>query len=304
MTGTALTRPRRVLIFANPTSGRGRGMEILTALTPTLKREGWDAEARIEHPAHLQDIGDVEDIHALIVIGGDGTLRTVIERVGQLAGLANVPPTLVMGLGTANLMQQHLGLVYDYSRLADDVADILRHRNTVLVDTSVANDRLFLLVASCGIDAAVVHELSSSRVGPITKLSYVAPALTALKDYSFPKLSVEVDGAMILENQHAMVFVGNVPEYGTGFPVLRKASSFDRRLDVCVMPCSTHHELVYLWLLTVAGKHTSWHRVKYTTGRDIRITGDPAPMQIDGDAAAMTPAHIRLLEERIAFIVR
>ena len=44
--------------------------------------------------------------------------------------------------------------------------------------------------------------------------------------------------------------------------------------------------------------------VVYTTGRDIRITTDaPIPLQIDGDSLGTTPAHVRLLDKPVAFIV-
>lgn len=296
---------RRLLIFANPTSGRGRGILILESLTPSLQRAGWGVDVIVEHPAHLSGIPDPQDVDALIVIGGDGTLRAVVDRVTHLLGAENVPPILVMGLGTANLMQRHLGLQYDSQHLAEDVIGLLNRRKIVRVDTAMANDHLFLLMASCGFDAAVVHELASVRTGPITKLTYAAPMLTSLLDYPFHPLTVEVDGQILHADAPAMVFVGNVKEYGTGFPVLDRASSFDQRLDVCIMPCANPYELMQLAMLTLVGKHHDQRGVVYTTGRDIRITSpERIPLQVDGEESGFVPVTIRLLEGRVPFIVR
>jgi diacylglycerol kinase family enzyme len=103
----------------------------------------------------------------------------------------------------------------------------------------------------------------------------------------------------------AIAFVGNVAEYGAGFPVLDRASSFDQRLDICVMECRSHYDLAQLAMLTMVGKHHDHAGVIYTTGVDVRIRcPDPAPMQVDGEAAGTTPTHIRLLDDRVAFIVR
>lgn len=296
---------RRLLIFANPVSGRGKGIAILQALTPALQRAGWGVDVIVEHPAHLQAIAEPEQIDALIVIGGDGTLRAVADRVTHLLGADNVPPILVMGLGTANLMQQHLQLSYDPDHFADDVVGLLKRRRVVRVDTATANDSLFLLVASCGYDAAVVHALASARSGPISKLTYIEPMLMSLLDYPFHPLTVEVDGKVIHRDAPAMVFVGNVPEYGTGFPVLDKATSFDQRLDVCIMPCASKHELLHMGMLTLLGRHREQRGVIYTTGREIRIDSPHRiPLQVDGEQSGFVPVTLRLLEGRVAFIVR
>ncbi len=299
-----LQRKKRLLLFINPTSGRGRGMVFLSQLTPVLQKDGWVVDVIVEHPSHLNDIGDVSQIHAIIVIGGDGTLRSVIERIGELAGLAQVPPLLVIGLGTANLMQQHLKLVYTHDNFAEEIARMLRRMRVVHVDIASANNRLFLLMAGCGFDAAVVHKLSSVRKGPITKWAYFFPIVHSLQKYHFPRISVDVDSKRVLNNQSAMVFVGNIPEYGTGSKILLKASSFDRKLDICIMPADSRKSLVYMWLKTFTGKHVDVDGVFYGTGREVSITGETAPLQIDGEAAGESPVNIRLLPERIGFIVQ
>ncbi len=295
----------RVIIFSNPTSGRGRGVAIANQLAPAIENAGWRAEQITDHPSTLRTFYDPAGIHAMIVIGGDGTLRAVIERVAQLVGPDHVPPVLVMGMGTANLMQQHLKLAYARDTLERDIVDLLRARKLLKVDTAVANESLFLLMASCGFDSSVVKRLSDTRAGPITKLSYVTPILASLNDYDFTPLTVEVDGTIVHDEKPAQVYIGNVPEYGTGFPVLDRASSFDQRLDVCVMPCETRNELLRLSMLTLVGKHHDAPGVVYTTGREVRVTSRaPVPVQVDGDHAGSTPVHIRLLDSSVAFIVR
>ncbi len=295
----------RLLIFANPLSGRGRGTKILKQLIPALQKAGWAVEAMTTHPQTIENIDHPDSIDALIVIGGDGTLRAVIERLTQLIEPDRLPPVLFIGLGTANLMQQHLKLVYDQANLPADVIDLLRAKKIARVDTAIAGDHLFLLMASCGFDSLVVKRLAKARTGPITKLSYLSPIITSLTSYDFPPVTVEVDGKIVHANAPAQVYVGNVAEYGTGFPVLDRASSFDQRLDVCVMPCSSHAGLAQLLMLTLIGKHHDAPGVVYTTGQQIHIHSDqPIPLQIDGEDAGTTPVRIRLLDTPLGFIVR
>lgn len=297
---------KRVLLFANPLSGRGRGTTLLTSILPAIVGRGFDVEACIEHAATFNVIpDDATKLHAVVVIGGDGTLRTVVERLGQLLGFDHIPPILFIGLGTANLMQRHLQLSYPRDdALAKHVADLVERRNTTLIDVGETNGKLFLLMASCGFDAAVVHAVAEARTGPITMMTYVAPALAALRDADFVNVRVEVDGQLIFENSPALVFVGNVAEYGTGFPVLTLADSRDGQLDVCVLPYNSRPALALIAASTTVGLHQRLPGTIYTNGKHVRITSDkPLPLQVDGDAAGHTPADIRLLGQQVRFIV-
>jgi len=168
----------------------------------------------------------------------------------------------------------------------------------------VVNDKLFLLMAGCGFDAAVVQSVADQRRGPITKWTYVMPTIELLTTAAFPPITVEVDGEAVLQDQPAQVFVGNVSEYGTGFSVLPGADSGDGLLDVCVLPCDSRLGLAIWQTFIVRGKHIDHPNAIYRQAKRVRITGDvPMPLQIDGDAAGTTPADIRLLGEQVHFIV-
>lgn len=294
----------RLLIFANPVSGRGRGIDILNRLVPTLATSGYEVASYTAHPAALVAINDITSVYAMIVIGGDGTLRAVIERLHQLHPQSPLPPVLVIGLGTANLMQRHLQLRYRVRDLPEQVLRLIQNRVTKQVDVATAGEHLFLLMASCGLDSSVVEQLAKARTGPISKATYIPHIAKSLARYVFSPVTVTVDGRVVHDHAPAQVFVGNVAEYGTGFAVLDRASSFDQRLDVCVLPARSRVELVRLMLLTAVGKHHGAPGVVYTTGRDVRIESDiPMPLQIDGESAGTTPTHIRLLDNPVGFIV-
>ncbi|HEX8340736.1 MAG TPA: diacylglycerol kinase family protein [Tepidisphaeraceae bacterium] len=296
---------KRLLIFANPTSGRGRGVGIAERLMPTLATGGF-VPGLVTRPASTLTADELSvGAHAIVVIGGDGTLRGVVEQYVRVLGPAAVPPVLFIGLGTANVMQKHLGLRYARGALPTDVLSLLQNRHVRLLDLAMANDRVVLLMVSCGIDAAVVHKLAAARRGPITMLSYVPPAVETLFTHAYVPVSVRVDGRSLVEDRPALVFVGNVREYGTGFPVLRNASSDDGLLDVCVLPCSNPRQLAHMILLVLRGRHVHMPGVKYAKGRVIEVDSPhTVPVQIDGDAAETLPVCVRLLDARVPFIVR
>ena len=295
--------PDDVLVFSNPTSGRGRGGALSDALAPALLRAGYTPRPHSAAPDRFVDAVLLRNAAAVVVIGGDGTLRAVMDRCQALSPDA-LPPVLVVGFGTANLMQRHLGLKYPKQDAAGRVIELLKANAVREIDIATANGRVFLLMVSCGYDAGVVHALTKVRRGPITKLSYVLPALQHLRDQAYPPVTVTVDGRAVCDGVPGQVFVGNVAEYGTGIPVLDEADSADGLLDVCVLPCAGHTQFARLiWRLVRRG-HRAAPGVIYTRGRDVTITAAaPLPVQIDGDAAGHTPVTLGLLARRVGFIV-
>jgi diacylglycerol kinase (ATP) len=298
---------QEILLFANPIAGRGLGQSIAQRLTVQLSTMGFAVRAFAER-ADLLDPAAVTAGPApvaAIVIGGDGTLRAVADVLVRVMPAERMPPLLIVPLGTANLMGQHLGLRWDESHLEQDVTRALQRRRVVQIDAARANGRLCLLMAGIGLDATVVHELDRIRTGPIDLTSYILPAALALQRYDFPSVCVHVDRKQICSTQPALVFIGNIAEYGTGFPVLPLAKSNDGLLDVCVLPCRSRQEILRLLLHVGAGDHLQQEGVIYMKGRHVRVEGPkPVPVQVDGEAFGHTPLEMNLLPHRLGFIVR
>lgn len=295
---------KRVLIFANPLSGRGHASSIIDRLIPALQRAGYPSQTFTDPVSPLITLANMTSVHAIVILGGDGTLRIVVQKLIEMIPVSQIPPILVIGLGTANLMQKHLGLRYSPGQLPDQVIDLLNRQRVMRLDVAKVNGQVSLLMISCGLDSEVVRRLAEVRRGPITRWSYLPPILRSLTTYRFTPLTVRVDGQVVHSQQPAQVFVGNVAEYGTGFPVLNHASSTDRRLDVCVMPCRSVDELIRWMMLTTIGRHSDTPGVVYTHGQQVEIASlEPIPLQVDGDSLGSTPARIDLLEEPLGFIV-
>jgi YegS/Rv2252/BmrU family lipid kinase len=291
-----------LLLFANPISGRGRAGRLAERLERRLTAEGYDVKAFLDRADRIPVEQLPGNVAAAIVIGGDGTLRGVADQL--MKGPQTAPPLLVVPMGTANLMGQHLGIKWTDATLEDQVLAALRGGRVVRLDTAQANGSLLLLVAGVGIDGQIVHELDKRRSGPISYLSYVLPAISTVGAYAYPPITVTVDGKHIFGPAPGMAFIGNVPEYGTGFPILPMASPTDGVLDVCVLPCQSREELIAIAMRAAAGEHLYGEGVAYAKGKTVRVDSPVAvPVQVDGEAAGNTPLDIHLLPVRLAFIV-
>jgi diacylglycerol kinase family enzyme len=305
--------PFSVLVFANPISGLGRGAGMAERVKEELVRRGYRVGVFLNKADSIEWCAAGQEIRAVVVIGGDGTVRGVARWAMEQAwaeeredcGLERAPwPLVVVPTGTANLMARHLGIRWDEQRVGEEVAEALEERWIVGVDAGRMGDEMFLLMVGVGFEAWVIQEMARTRRGPIRLASYLPLALKGLGEYRFAELRVEVDGRCVFEGAGALAMVGNVAEHGLGFPVAPLARGDDGMLDVCVMPCGSRMELVRLFLAAAGGRHVGEEGVVYVKGKRIRIESEEAvAVQMDGEAAGFTPVEIDLLPVRIPFIV-
>jgi diacylglycerol kinase family enzyme len=207
-------------------------------------------------------------------------------------------------IDSPNLVGQHLGVASNMKTVVEQVTGAIARGRVRMLDAGVANGQLLLLMAGVGFDAQVVYHLDRLRRGPIRFWDYLLPSAISFRDYSAHRLRVVLDGEEIFPEQRALAFVGNLAEYGTGFPVVPYARADDGLLDVCVLPCRSREELVRLFLLAAAGEHVRTEGVVYRRGRHVTIESPvEVPVQVDGDPAGHTPVQIDLLPVRLPFIV-
>jgi len=292
----------QVLIFANPIAGRGRGRIVARRLGRELRAAGYNVVEILQRPSDISLDNINRDALAAISIGGDGTLRSVVELLFAHGG--DSPPLLPIPMGTANLMGRHLGVQWNMRNLGASVIATIARRSIIHLDVARANGKLFLLMAGIGIDAQVIHLLESMRRGPIDLTSYLLPAAMTLANYRFPSITVRVDNLIIMDDTPAVAVVGNVPEYGTGFPILTEARPDDGLLDICVLPCRDRKELAEILMLVVTGEHALREDAVYVKGRTVHVESTtPVPVQVDGESAGHTPVEIDLLPGKVPFLV-
>ncbi len=287
----------RIAIFANPIAGKGRGQRVAAELRRGLAAGGHRVEVVLD-----QSSDPLRWATIVITVGGDGTLRAAVDRLIEIGG--DMPLVLPVPMGTANLMGRHLGVAWTPATLVPAVVATVRRRHVRRLDAGVVNRKPFLLMVGVGLDGQVVHLLDEMRRGPIAYASYVLPTVMTLAGYRFPPLTVVVDDQVVATDLPAVAFVGNVPEYGTGMPILTHAVPDDGLLDVCVLPCRDLRDLAEVLLAVAQGEHPQREGVVYTRGRRVRVTSPEAvPVQADGDSAGFTPVEIDVLPGRVPFLV-
>jgi diacylglycerol kinase family enzyme len=222
----------------------------------------------------------------------------------RLPGLRLGPMTLHPRRTARRVLQRLLPPAAQVAReSADRALRALDRAEIHRLDLGMANGRLFLLMAGVGFDAHVVHVLDERRSGPIGLLSYVLPAASAVARYGFPPIRVEVDGKRVFGPKPAVVMVANLPQYGTGFPIVPGARGDDRSLDVLCLPCNSRVRLGELFALAADQRHLTVTGAVTATGARVDIVADsPVPVQIDGDPGGTLPLNVTLHEAQLPLI--
>jgi len=275
-----------VAIQRNPSSGSGRGARELHRLIRALKDHGIKPRLysrREELDAAVRDPDKGSALKGIVAAGGDGTLLDVANRFPGHA-------IAVLPLGTENLFARALGLTCDGARLAASIAA----GRTSRFDCARANGRRFLVVASIGFDAEVIHLAHARRAGRIRRWFYALPIATAFARYSYPLVSVQFDGQAERELA-CLVLISNLSRYALGLPIAPQASGHDGVLDVCLFQCPGRWRLFRDLMSVLQGAHLRQRHVLMRQAKYIQITAaEGVPVQIDGDPAGQTPVTIEV----------
>jgi diacylglycerol kinase family enzyme len=271
-----------VAILANPIAGRGKPTGLLDELVQALDRLGLAPALCRQREAFAELASAGRDtLRCVVAAGGDGTLNEVLNRDPGL-------PVAVLPLGNENLVARYFHLERSGEKLAQAIAAGRERR----LDLGRADARRFTLMAGIGIDAEVVHHVHADRRGPIGKLSYVGPTLTALTSYPYPPIDVEIveTGERL---RGATAFVFNLPQYALDLPLGPGASGDDGRLNLYVFERPGIANLARYLAAVLCRRHERLRDVQHRRVEQVRLWSEGrVPVQVDGDPAGHLPMTI------------
>ncbi|MEM8735865.1 MAG: diacylglycerol kinase family protein [Planctomycetota bacterium] len=317
------SKPQTVLIAANPKSGATESGKLVASLREAIASRGFQCDLLTsldEIASRANALADRGDLRAIVSAGGDGTADALANRVSEKV------PLLLFPLGTENLLARYYGLKAEI----DHACHVLDTGHQTRMDVGKANDSLFLVMASCGFDAEVVNEMDRIRTGHITRWSYTRPILNALRNYSFPKLTVRSDSRLVGNSgiggsepdvRHtAWLFVFNIPMYAANLDFCPQADPNDGRLDFCLFRRGGITMGVGYFLRLFMRSHQSMKGFEHWRAASAEVGVEPASSpsrnqvgetayarsvsyQIDGDPGGSLPLKLEVLPQRLSLLV-
>ena len=223
------------------------------------------------------------EIDAVVVGGGDGSIRTV---AGVLAGSG--VPLGILPLGTLNHFAKDLGIPLDLGSAADVIANGVRRA----VDLAEVNGETFINNSSIGIYPYIVLDRERRRAHhKLTKWMAMVPALFRVARH-FPRrrLALSAEG-WTRPYRTPCLLIGN-NEYGLEFPTLGRRDNLDQgKLSVYVV--KQRRALGFFWMIwrIAFGKVNQARDIERfrLTELEVRSNTSRLPVALDGEVEFMHP---------------
>lgn len=267
----------RIVIMYNPVSGSGRSAATAERAAHELTARGHEVTTVGSRLQPTRDWLDpvLQGAELLVVAGGDGAMRLAAPAACRIN-----TPVYHLPLGTENLFSREFGMTTAMPTLLSAI----ERREILYVDIGIANARWFLLMASVGFDAEVVHTLAATRGKTISHLTYIKPILHTIRNWRPPVLTIEVGGDTLVHAQPGIVIVANSRQYGWRIDPAGRASMCDGLLDVVFLPANSIPQLL-VWVVRCRSHRQFKSRaLAFAQGKDVLVRCDqPQHYQLDGD---------------------
>ncbi|KAA9108117.1 diacylglycerol/lipid kinase family protein [Microbacterium rhizomatis] len=280
-----------------------------TALRASV--EALSAEAGWQNPLFFEttvdDLGDgvarralEQGVDAVLVAGGDGTVRAVVEAMSG----SGVPLSIVPS-GTGNLLARNMRLpltdpqamiraAFEGDRLPIDVgfAAMIRQDGS-------REDRAFVVMGGMGLDAAMIANTNGvlkKRVGWIAYVDGAARSLVKAKPF---RIMYQIPQRRLHSARVQSILVANCGSLPAGLELIPEASVSDGELDVVIFQPKGALGWVLVWRRVawdnsflrrfrtgrrVLALRTKDNSVLYARGAGVEVAAVEAqPVQLDGD---------------------
>lgn len=283
------------LLLVNPTSGRGRGLRLLTRTAQALRDAGFSLDISVT--ASLADATAQARAAApgslVAVLGGDGFLGAA--AAGAMDSGAILLP---LAGGRGNDTVRRLGLSVNPVKTIESLPRLM----VADLDVGLVNGRPYFGVANAGYDGLSNEYGNAARLnlGPFVYLYGGFKAFFEWKDVTF---TVAVDGAETTFPGW-LVAVGNVGQYGGGLRICPQAKVDDGLLDVVSLGRASIVAVIEMYVRSFKGAHLGQRNVSFTRGSTVRISASkPLNIYADGEMAGPLPAVLQVAPAAVKVLV-
>ena len=257
-----------------------------------------EEETRIFITENLLNYG----LKALVVIGGDGTINSVIQHLAE-----STIPLAIFPTGSGNDTARMFQLT---SNPKDFVTKLLEGKTTS-IDLLNINGRYGITVAGAGLDSAIGKQVNQSFYKPffnklgIGSFSYIIAAIRALLTFKPFNGKLTIDGEVSELRNAWLIACGNTASYGGGLKICPHALPADGLLSITHLHNSKRLNVLFrLFPALLQGGPVTKEGVFYNSGKEIIIETDrPIPAIVDGEISTSTPLNITVQENALLLLL-
>jgi diacylglycerol kinase (ATP) len=290
-------------VIVNPQANRGRAALVGEQVFEAFAKAGiaainLSATSALEAKKKAEELISLQEISALIAVGGDGTSQLC-------AGIA-VPNQISLGIvpaGSGNDQARELNIdLHDTQAAVKNIVDSLdTPRRVDAMKVSVSGKEIWSIGSiSAGFDALCATRANSLR-WPKGPNSYIAALLLELPSFNAIEYHLDVDGEKrVIEAM--LCGVANAKSFGGGMMISPNSEITDGELEVFILHKVSRARLLRIFPTVYKGKHLRFPEVEIFKAKSVKISNDNYPVTCDGElvgnapfSAEVHPGALRLL---------
>jgi YegS/Rv2252/BmrU family lipid kinase len=300
-------QPMRSKLIVNPTSGPWDVRRELPAVLNHLEEYGWQtALHQTERAGEATDLARRaadQELDAVFVVGGDGTINEVINGLAESEVALGVLPG-----GTGNVWAKELGLPTRSPRHLQPLVDsvhALVPGVTRRIDLGKANDRYFLQWTGFGLDAEVTYAMEprTRRQRRLGTVAYIVAAVSTAATMAGIRTRLYIDDERVYRRA-ILVVVSNSQLYGGIVRIATDARLDDGLLDVNVFSGTGFGSAIRTALGVITGLHVRDPRHSFYRGCTIQVETDkPMAVHLDGEPFGTTPVECQVVPRALSVLI-
>jgi diacylglycerol kinase (ATP) len=292
----------RLVVVANPSSGRGKGGKLIGRADRILHELGVDHEVKVSGSA--QDLEKKAQAAAdsgaeiVAVLGGDGSVSAAANGILGTGAAMSVLPG-----GTGDDFAKAIGAGKFDAAVRLLAAPRVEKVDVVKLTTGTNDFRYFVNVAGAGFDSEVNETANAMKVNLGSTGTYVAALIKTLSRFSPAHYEIAIDDDE--SSLDAMlVIVGVGISYGGGMKVLPSASLTDGLLDICIVEALSKGAFLRAFPKVYNGSHATHPKIQMHRGRRVSVVANRRIMvHADGEQAGPLPAVFEVVPAALPVVV-
>jgi YegS/Rv2252/BmrU family lipid kinase len=294
---------RLATLIVNPAAGRARLLRTqLPAIAASLAQHGYEADVaettQAADSASELAAAAARTSSLVLACGGDGTVHGVVQGLAHSDAVLGIVP-----IGTANALARNLGIPLDPQAAVARLMTYKPKRIPLGEIETAAGTRLFAVMAGCGPDGLLIHELSSeggarlkARFG---RVAYYVHAARLFMMRRWPRFNVDVRVANEWTALQAVaVMASRVPDLGGVFSgTTRRARLTDGQLHLQLLRAPAWVSLPAWMICGRLGLRSPWVRTMDVD--ELRCAGEGIYAQADAEPMGPLPMRLRVVPDAL-----
>ncbi|EKU92568.1 diacylglycerol/lipid kinase family protein [Bacteroides oleiciplenus] len=288
---------KKISFIINPKSGTQSKEQVLHLLDEKLDKTKYAKEVvYTEYAGHAVEIAAQkakEGVHAVVAIGGDGTINEIARSLVHTKTALGIIPC-----GSGNGLARHLQISMEPKK----AIEIINEGIIDVIDYGKINDVPFFCTCGVGFDAFVSLKFAKAgRRGPLT---YLEKTLLESLKYQPETYELETEDGT-LKYKAFLIACGNASQYGNNAYIAPQATLTDGLLDVTILEPFTVLDVPALSFQLFNKTIDQNSRIKTFRCQTLRIhRTKPGVVHFDGDPMMMGEnIDVKVIKEGLQVII-